>query len=285
MRELTVGVAQITGREDARANRRLTLAAAGELFDRGAQLVTLPELIVPGYRLDAALLDTGAEPLDGPTIRAWQKLAATAGGYIAGGFCERDGDQLYNTAVLLGPEGLLLHYRKLHTFGAEHRIFTPGDRGLPVVELPLGRIGVCICYDLRFVETARILALRGAELICVPTAWVTGFDRADQPRWDSEGFCPQARGAQLQANLDQVFIACASQAGSAWEQQFLGSSIVCDPYGRALVGPLPGDRDELVVATIDLEEVEQAHHRGGLVNPDADRRCDVYGLAVEGSVL
>lgn len=282
MRELAVGIAQVTSREDGDAARRRSLDAAGELFGRGAQLVILPELIVPGYRLDPGFLQAGAEPLDGPTVGAWRKLAAAADGYLAGGFCERDGDALYNTAVLVGPEGLLLHYRKLHRFAAEQSIFAPGDRGLPVVELPIGLIGVCICYDLRFVETARILALRGAELICVPTAWVTGFD---QQRWDRDGFCPQARGAQLQANLDQVFIACASQSGSAWEQQFLGSSIVCDPYGTALVGPLPGDREELVVATIDLDQVKGAHSRGGLINPDADRRSDVYGLAIAGSVL
>lgn len=282
MRELSVGIAQITAREDAAASRRLALDAAGELFDRGARLVVLPELIVPGYRLDRDFLEAGAEPLDGPTINAWQKLAAAAGGYVAGGLCERDGGQLYNTAVLVGPDGPLLHYRKLHTFDAERPIFAPGDRGLPVVELPIGVIGLCICYDLRFVETARILALRGAELICVPTAWLAGFDKQ---RWDRDGFCPQARGAQLQANLDQVYIACASQAGTAWEQSFLGSSILADPYGKPLVGPLPGERDELVVASIDLDEVGRAHHRGGLINPRADRRSDVYGLAVEGSVL
>jgi predicted amidohydrolase len=282
MRELTVGIAQITNRGGAEAGRRLTGEATSTLFERGAKLVVLPELIVPGYRLDRDFMEAGAEPVDGPTTRAWQELAAQAGGYVAGGLCERDGDRLYNAAVLLGPEGLLLHYRKLHTFDAERQIFTPGDRGLPVVDLPFGAIALCICYDLRFVEVARILSLRGAELVCVPTAWLTGFDAK---RWDADGFCPQARGAQLQANLDQVFIACASQAGTAWKQPFLGSSILCDPYGRAVVGPLPGNVDELTVTTVDLEEVDRAHHRGGLINPRTDRRSDVYGLAVEGSVL
>jgi predicted amidohydrolase len=282
MRELTLGIAQITSREGADENRLLTLDAAATLFERGAQLVVLPELIVPAYRLDAAFQAAAAEPLDGPTIRAWHQLARSAGGYLAGGLCERDGERLYNTAVLVGPEGVLLHYRKLHTFAGEKQIFTPGDRGLPVAELTFGVVGLCVCYDLRFVETARILALRGAELICVPTAWVPGFD---QQRWDGEGFAPQARGAQLQANLDQVYIACASQAGEVWEQGFLGSSIVCDPYGQVLVGPLPPDRDELAVATVDLEQVSRAHNRGLLIDPLADRRSDVYGLAVEGSVL
>jgi predicted amidohydrolase len=282
MRELRLGIAQITARQDHESNRQLTLNAAGSLFERGAQLVVLPELIVPGYRLDPDFQRAGAEPLDGATIQAWRELASSAGGYLAAGLCERDGDRLYNTAVLLGPDGILMHYRKLHTFAAEKQIFTPGDRGLPVAKLPLGVIGLCICYDLRFVETARILALRGAELICVPTAWVTGFDRKGS---DGEGFAPQARGAQLQANLDQVYIACASQAGAAWEQVFLGSSIICDPYGEVLLGPLPPDRDELAVTTVDLDRVRAAHHRDTLINPLSDRRADVYGLALEGTVL
>jgi predicted amidohydrolase len=282
VRELAVGVAQITGRGDAEANRRLSIDAARKLFERGARIVVLPELIVPGYRLEPAVLADAAEPADGPTTRAWRALAADANGYIAGGFCERDNGSLYNTAVLVGGEGVLLRYRKLHRFAAEKEIFTPGDLGLPVAETPLGVVGLCICYDLRFVETARILALRGAELICVPTAWLPGFD---QQRWDRDGFCPQARGALLQANLDQVYIACASQAGEAWGAGFLGSSVVCDPYGRARVGPLAGEQDELAVVTIDLDEVSSAHDRGSLINPRTDRRSDVYGLAVGGSVL
>ncbi|MGH2908850.1 MAG: nitrilase-related carbon-nitrogen hydrolase, partial [Solirubrobacteraceae bacterium] len=202
MRELTVGIGQITARADPASNRQLTLDAARALFARGAQLVVLPELIVPGYWLDATFQSDHSEPRDGPTVQAWQELAASESGYVAGGFCERDGERLYNTAVLVGPTGVLLHYRKLHTFARERQMFAPGDRGLPVAQLPFGIVGLCVCYDLRFVETARILSLRGAELICVPTAWVPGFD---QERSDREGFCPQARGAQVQANLDQVY--------------------------------------------------------------------------------
>jgi predicted amidohydrolase len=281
-RELTIGIAQITGRGDPDANRHLTLEAAGGLFEDGAQLVVLPELIVPGYRLEPQFLAVGAEALDGPTVAAWRELAAAAGGYLAGGFCERDDGALYNTAVLIGADGVLLHYRKLHRFGVEKQMFVPGDLGLPVAQTPIGTIGICICYDLRFVETARILALSGAELICVPTAWLPGFDDA---RWDGEGFCTQARGVQLQANLDQVYIACASQAGDAWGQGFLGSSVVCDPYGAVLAGPLSGDQEALAIATADLDAVRRAHDRGELINPLADRRADVYRLTVQGGAL
>lgn len=281
-RELTIGIAQITSAADRAASAELSFEAAGELFGRGAGLVVLPELIVPGYRLEREYLEAGAEPLDGPVTRAWHELAVKANGYLAAGFCERDGEQLYNTAVLIGPSGIALHYRKLHRFAGEKEIFTPGDLGLPVAHTSLGMIGLCVCYDLRFVETVRILALQGAELICVPTAWVPGFD---QQRWDPEGYCPQARGAVLQANLDQVHIACASQAGSAHGLDFLGSSVVCDPYGAVPLGPLSGDGPELALVTIDLDAVAQAHDRGGLINPFEDRRSDVYGLSVAGTIL
>ncbi|MDQ6817462.1 MAG: hydratase [Actinomycetota bacterium] len=280
MRDLAIGVAQITARDEAA--RQLSVDAAADLFGRGAAVVVLPELIVPGYRLEREVLAEHAEALDGPTTEAWRELARHAGGYLVGGFCERDGERLYNTAVLFGPEGVLLHYRKLHRFAAEKEAFTPGDLGLPVVQTPVGVLGLCICYDLRFVETARILALKGAEVICVPTAWLPGFD---QQRWDADGVCPQARGALLQANLDQVYIACASQAGEAWGLGFLGSSVVCTPYGTLALGPLPGENDELALTTVDLGAVRRAHDRGSMINPQADRRSDVYGLTVEGSVL
>jgi predicted amidohydrolase len=281
-RRLTVGIAQITSAQDRAASLELSLEAAGKLFSRGAQLVVLPELIVPGYRLEREYLEAGADPLDGPVTRAWHDLAVGCHGYLAAGFCERDGQRLYNTAVLIGPEGIVLHYRKLHRFAAEKQILAPGDLGLPIAHTEIGVIGLCICYDLRFVETVRILALQGTELVCVPTAWLPGFDRQ---RWDSEGYCPQARGAVLQANLDQVHIACASQAGPAEEGHFLGSSIVCDPYGVVALGPLPGDQPELGLVTIDLDAVARSHDRGSLINPFEDRRSDVYELSLAGTLL
>jgi N-carbamoylputrescine amidase len=281
-RELTVGIAQITSEKDRGASLELSLEAAAELFARGAKLVVLPELIVPGYRLERDQLEAGADPLDGPVTRAWRDLAEQSNGYLAGGFCERDGEALYNTAVLIGPEGIALHYRKLHRFAGEKEIFTPGDLGLPVTRTEVGVIGLCVCYDLRFVETLRILALQGAELVCVPTAWLPGFD---QQRWDSEGYCPQARGAVLQANLDQVHIACASQAGTHGGLHFLGSSVVSDPYGAVSLGPLSGEHPELALVTIDLDAVARSHHRGSLIDPFEDRRSDVYRLSVAGTTL
>jgi N-carbamoylputrescine amidase len=278
-----VALAQVSGPAGAGdANREKGLAAAAEAFEGGADLVVLPELSVPGYDWDRERLEAGAEPLDGPTVSAWGELAARHGGFIAAGFAERDGERLFNTAVLVGPDGVVLHYRKLHLFSGEKGVLTPGDRGLPVATTPLGRIGLCICYDLRFVETLRALSLAGAELVCVPTAWVPGFDAV---RWDAEGFCPQARYATMQANLDGVYVACASQAGEWGDHTFLGSSVLADPRGRVVAGPLPGDADDLALVEIDLASDAGASDRGGDIRPREDRRDDVYSLVLDGRPL
>jgi predicted amidohydrolase len=175
-----------------------------------------------------------------------------------------------------------LHYRKLHLFREEKHAFEPGDLGLPVADLPFGKVGVCVCYDLRFVETMRILALEGAEIVCVPTAWIAGFDAE---KWDSAGLAPQASGAILQANLNQVYVACSSQAGTRDGWEMLGSSVLVDPRGKLALGPLPGEADELAIAEIDLDEVVAAQSRDELITPRLDRRTDVYGVSVGDRVL
>ncbi|MGH2788756.1 MAG: nitrilase-related carbon-nitrogen hydrolase [Actinomycetota bacterium] len=263
-------------------SRSASLEGATEAFERGANIVVLPELCVPGYTTDPELLEAGTETVDGPTVRDWARLAHEHDGFICGGFAERDGSQRYNSAVVVGGDGVLLHYRKLHLFEDENGVFVPGDRGLSVLALPWGTVGVCICYDLRFVEVLRILSLQGADLVCVPTAWLPGFDR---DAWDERGMAPQAHVAAVQANLDQVFVACASQAGTMGNRTFLGSSIVASPRGAILEGPLPTAEGRVTVTRVDLEEVHRAQRRGEQIAPREDRRRDVYGLVVEGDEL
>jgi len=278
-----MALAQITGHPlDPERNREMTLSIVRKAAADGAKLIILPELIIPGYVMDADGLARCAEPVDGPSYAAWYELAREHDLYICGGICERADERLYNTALLIGPKGLELHYRKLHLFAAEKDIFEPGDLGLPIAHTALGRIGVCVCYDLRFIEVVRSFALRDVQLIAVPTAWVTGFDR--EP-WDREGWCPQARAAALQANLRQVFIACASQVGAGNALRFLGSSILISPYGEPLIGPLSGSAPDVAQAAIDLSAVEAAQQRAARVSPRTDRRTDVYGLWIEGQRL
>jgi predicted amidohydrolase len=283
MSQVTLALAQMSGQAlEPERNRAMTVSIIREVAAQGAKLVILPELIIPGYVMDPEGLARCAEPVDGPTYTAWHALAREYDLHICGGICERAGGRLYNSAILIGPEGLALHYRKLHLFADEKDSFAAGDRGLPIADTALGRIGVCVCYDLRFVEVVRSFALRGAQLIAVPTAWVTGFDR--EP-WDNAGWCPQARAAAVQANLSQIFIACASQVGAGKGTRFLGSSVLISPYGEALIGPLSGQVPQVAQTTIDLGAVAAAQQRTARVSPRADRRTDVYGLWIEGQRL
>ncbi len=263
-------------------NRARTVTRIEEAAATGARLVVLPELVVPGYTTDAASLAAAAEPLDGPTVAAWTDAARRTGALVAGGFCEREGDRLYNAAVIAGETGVLLHYRKLHLFDREKLVFTPGDKGLGVARTPLGVVGLCVCYDLRFVEVARALALQGAEIVAVPTAWVGGFDGRLH---DGEGLIGQARGAILQANLNQIVLACASQSGSDGATRFLGQSLIADPYGQLLAGPVPEADERIATAMVDPGLSRQAQARSELIRPRADRRTDVYGLKVGSTIL
>lgn len=279
---MKIGMGQLEGaRPDAEASRRTTVAVADRLFDRGADIVILPELAVPGYALDRDAMEAAAEPLDGPTVAAWRGVAAAHDGLLCGGFCEADGDAIFNSVVIVDGDGVKLHYRKLHLFAEEKLVFKPGDRGLPVIDTKFGGLGVCVCYDLRFVETARVLTLSGADLICVPTAWTGGFD----PAADSMEVIGQAQGALVQANLTQAFIACCSVGGSSGDIRFLGSSLVADPWGNAVFGPASKTAAVEEVVDIDLGDARAAQVRGPLIEPRSDRRTDVYGVVLDGRTL
>src|SRR5919202_2858079 len=146
---------------------RLEEAAAA-----GAQLLVLPECAIPGYVFDS--LEEAlehAEEVPGPATEALADACRRLGVYTVCGMLERDGDRLRNAAVFVGPDGLIGTYWKSHLpFLGADRFVTPGDE-LAVYDTPLGRIGVEICYDLRFPEVTRTLALRGAEIVAHPTNW------------------------------------------------------------------------------------------------------------------
>ncbi|TFV54290.1 hydratase [Geodermatophilus sp. DF01-2] len=279
MSRLGVGVAQLecapldVAENIARTTAALRSAAAG-----GADLVVLPELVATGYVLDRnALLDRAestAEP--GPLLSAWAKQARTLGITVVGGFAERDGDRLFNSVVVIGPDGEIAGtYRKLHLFGRERDVFAPGDLGLPMFEIGGVRLGVVVCYDLRFPEAVRIHALRDVDLVAVPTCWVAGFD-VSVPVSPTASI-GQVDGALVQGNLNSVFLACADQVGAAEPFTFLGRSVVVDPYGRPALGPLDAVAPDVRVVEIDTDTVRAARHRGPGISPLEDRRTDVYG--------
>ena len=130
----------------------------------------LPECAIPGYMFDSAEEALPyAEEIPGPTTEAFERECARLGVHAICGLLERDGDTLYNAAILVGPDGLIGSYRKTHLpFLGVDRFVTPGDE-LKVFDTALGRIGLIICYDLRFPEVTRTLALHGADIVALPT--------------------------------------------------------------------------------------------------------------------
>ncbi|MCX6422306.1 MAG: hydratase [Actinobacteria bacterium] len=276
MRSFTVAAVQCASAYlDPVANASLTEGHIRAAAAQGAQLVVLPELVASSYAPGAENFTDLAESASDPgyCLSTWIRLAAELNVGVIAGFLERSGDQVFNSAVVVDPKGQILDvYRKLHLFGAEQNVFSPGDRGLPIVEIHGARVGVQVCYDLRFPETLRILALRGAEVVAVPTAWTGGFDKATP----ADGRIGQVDGALVQSNLNQLFLVCADQVGKADQVTFLGRSIITTPYGEAVAGPLSPTDEAIAVVKIDLDDVQRARHRGPGIDPFENRRTDVY---------
>ena len=152
--QLALSVADVT------ANRAAAAAAVAEAAGQGADLVVLPELCDSGYVFSgpAEARALAAPATHSPTLREWRTLSVRYAIAIAGGFCELGDDGLlYNSAAVVTGEEVLSVYRKAHLWDAEKLVFTPGDQPPPVVDLPFGRVGLMICYDLEFPEwvTAR----------------------------------------------------------------------------------------------------------------------------------
>lgn len=260
---------------DPVANARRTVSRIADASQSGARLIVLPELVSTSYAPTAVgLMDVAESVSDpGPCLSAWQSAAKDHGVVIVAGFTERVKDSLFNSAVVIDESGAIRDvYRKLHLFGAEHEAFQPGNRGLPIVEVLGTRLGVAVCYDLRFPETLRILALRGCEVVAVPTAWVRGFDR----KAVDSGRIGQVDGAVVQANLNQLFLVIADQVGSIESTEFLGRSLIVDPYGQELLPVMSAQSEGIGLAQIDTGLVETARHRGPGIDPLVNRRTDVY---------
>src|SRR5262249_20774681 len=125
-RTAVISVAQLAWQEPGAGQRERTAAVAAAALRAGSDGVVLPERAVPGYTTGRAVLNRCAEPLDGPATRFWREAAAATDGYVIGGFCERAEGKLYNTAVAVGAQGVILHYRKAHLFAEEKDVLAPG---------------------------------------------------------------------------------------------------------------------------------------------------------------
>jgi predicted amidohydrolase len=260
----------IVGEKDRNLRRSIELIE--EAAGNGAGLVVLPELCNSGYvfetREEAFALSE--EVPAGPTSEAWMQLAARHGLHIVAGINEREGDALYNSSVVIGPNGHVGTFRKVHLWNAENLFFEPGNLGFPVFKTPIGRIGTFICYDGWFPESYRLCALQGADIVCIPTNWVP-IPGQDKDREAMANILVMAG-----AHSNSVFIAAADRVGTERAQPFEGQSLIVSYTGWPIAGPASADREEIIYAEANLADARRKRNWNEYNQVLRDRRGDVY---------
>ena len=230
-----------------------------------AGLLVFPEDLMSPKSLSADELRARAEPLDGCFVRSVSASAARHGIWVALTFYELDpaGGRPFNTAALVDASGnVVATYRKTHLYDAydvrESERTGRGDALMVPVETPFGRIGLAICYDLRFPEVTRTAALEGCELMLFPSAWHDGPEKA--AHWET---LLRARAIE-----NEIFVVGTCRAG----ERYVGRSLVADPLGRVLACA-KGKEEELVVYSIDTKVAEEARNNMPLLD---HRRPELY---------
>jgi 5-aminopentanamidase len=241
-----------------------------DALSAGADLIVLPELVTSGYVFRSAEeVRALAITRDDPLFLAWQRLLGDSTAVLVFGFAELAGDGLvYNSAAVLDRHGVRAVYQKNHLWDEEKRWFTPGRHEPPVIDTPLGRVGVLICYDLEFPETSRDLALRGAELLAVPTNWpATAAPPGERPA--------EMANAMVAARVNRVFIACCDRVRTERGVAWTGGSCVVGPDGW-VIADIPTRDAGVVVGDID---VSLARDKSLNDHNDVfgDRRPELYG--------
>ncbi|MBV9454265.1 MAG: hypothetical protein JOZ19_09130 [Rubrobacter sp.] len=259
---------------DQEANQERSTTAILDAARAGADLVVLPELANSGCDLSREHALNLAEELGnpgGPTLQAWKKASEETNVLVVGGILERKGDTLYNSALVVGPNNFLGRYRKTHLWDKEKHLYEPGW-DLPLFQTPLCNIGILICYDAWFPEVARTMALRGADILCIPSNAPDDWVPEEQRRGDLTMLNAHAIS---QANANRLFVACANRVGDG----YLGRSCIVDPTGGVLAFGSP-TAEELVSAEIETRRSRQEKRLTARSHTFGDRNPAIYGLAV-----
>jgi len=258
------------GRKKANVKKSLELLAAAA--NNGAKLAVLPELTNSGYVFESRdeAFDLAEEIPEGLTTQAWCDAAVDHGLYIVAGIAERDDNTLYNSAVIIGPAGYIGRFRKVHLWNEENLFFEPGNLGFPVFRTPIGRIGAMICYDGWFPEGHRLLALQGADLICIPTNWVP------IPGQDSKREAMANILCMAAAHSNSVFIAAADRVGRERGQPFIGQSLIVSYTGWPVAGPASAKDEEIIYADVNLSDARRSRNWNEYNQVLRDRRSDLY---------
>ncbi|MCS7140855.1 MAG: carbon-nitrogen hydrolase family protein [Candidatus Nitrosocaldus sp.] len=253
-----------TSKED---NLERVLRYIDEASRDGASLVAFPEFTMAysPEEQDAYALYQIAEGIDGRFVSSIRERAKVHGIYVVVTMYERgeEGNRVYDTALLIDGHGSIVSvYRKIHLYDAlgfrESAKLLPGSEIAPPAGISVGRLGMMICYDLRFPEMARILALLGAEVLVVPSAWVQG--RMKYEHWQTM--------LRARAIENGCYIIAPDQVGNI----YIGHSMAIDPFGTILVD-MGGEDEGLSMVEVDVREVYSVRSRLPLLS---NRRMDVY---------
>ncbi len=288
-RETTLAAVSMHCSHDPAANWRKYQDFIDEAASQGVKYLVFPEVSLQGYLMGPRSLGSPemaeqqeyfrsvAEPVPGPTTEKLIQLATKHNMYIQAGMAEKtmDGNILYNSAVLVGPEGLIGVFRKFHN-QFEWPIFSPGNH-MSVFSTSLGKVGMFICYDLAFPEITRIFALRGARIAALTTAWPM---KGDDPEADYYGYTYDIL-SRANALSNQMWIVSANQVhrpptpGCA---NYYGHSRIVAPTGEVIADS--GYEEGVVTATVDIDDsIQKARTRDFFgLNLLQDRRPSHYGI-------
>ncbi|WP_353655806.1 carbon-nitrogen hydrolase family protein [Thermomicrobium sp. CFH 73360] len=269
---MRIGLIQMNSRSDKAQNLAVAERLIAEAAAQGAEVIALPEYV--NFLGPRELHEANAEPIPGPTTERFATAAQRYGIYLLGGSILERSDipgKYFNTSVLFAPTGeILATYRKIHLFDVdltgnvtsnESATILPGDR-IVTAEIAGHTVGLTICYDLRFPELYRLLALAGAELVFVPAAFTlyTGKDH-----WHA---LLRARAIE-----NQYYVAAPAQIGPHDPgQQCYGHALVADPWGTVIAEAV--NRVGVVVTTIDFAYLREVRAQ---LPSLANRRPEVYG--------
>lgn len=249
----------------AKVNLDGVLRNVREAAKNGARLVVFPECMNAGYVWrDRAHAVSCSDTIPGEFTENIGRLCKELSIYVAIGLSEKDGDKVYNSAVLVGPEGLIGKYQKNFLFDFDPFYFTVGNTGYPVFETPVGRIGMFICADARIPEGARMLALKGAEILLHITNSTTH---------EQHEIHEPARGSE-----NELWMVCADKAGREEGLTYPGHSQIIHPDGN-IVARGSQHNHEIIYADVDTEEVAAVRQRADSLM--RGRRPKTYKLLTE----
>ena len=279
MRELTVAAIQMKMADDVPVNVATAERLVRDAAKRGARLILIPELFEGLYFCTDQLAEymNRARPLEGHlTIAHFATVARELGVVLPVSFFERSNNAAFNSVAVIDADGSVLGiYRKSHIPDgpgySEKYYFNPGDTGFRVWDTAVGRVGIGICWDQWFPECARVLALRGAEVIVYPTA--IGSEPHDST-WDSSRHWQRVMQGHAGANLVPVVAAnrFGVEKGQQHELTFYGTSFIAGPTGE-IVTEAGRDDETVLTATFDLDAVAELRHGWGVFR---DRRPELY---------